>query len=176
MGKYIVTTNHDVYVDDFNTGEGVRVNGYNRCNTVEADNAVSAIEKHFYKLGYPIDMSRAEVGEDGDCYHWSTLVDVENAVPSVLHEELWQEGKFTLYSNNMTITVEEVISVSFSPVKQVVLAFLKEGDRFNIGSTEMFVRVTEKNTHLDGLVMCEIMGLAVTIAYLGTSTLVTVNA
>ena len=102
---------HDVYIEDYEQGELDRVNGYTLTNEVEANDAWEAIEKYFETtLYYDFKKDNASKSDEVENeLHYSVLVDVENLEASEKQIEDWKQNKQKLYSNNITITVYEII-------------------------------------------------------------------
>jgi hypothetical protein len=109
-----VTTQHEVYIDDYKQGELNRVNSYNiesvyKCLTIE-----DAINNHFANHLYlPFEYKNAEKSEDKKAMYWSALVDENNETPNIYDIDKWKEGKKELYVNNIYITVSEIVNLTF---------------------------------------------------------------
>jgi hypothetical protein len=117
MKTYIVKTMHDVYLDDYNEGEGNYANSYDLKEEVKAETPQDAIQQYFDKhLGYKFNIIDAYIPhkEEEDApknvLHYSVLVD-ENNVEVTSKEEikLWQEGKKQLYSNHIYLLIYQTI-------------------------------------------------------------------
>ena len=111
MKTFKICSAHDVYIDDYAQGELDRVNGYTVTNEVEANDAWEAIEKYFETtLYYDFKKDNASKSDEVENeLHYSVLVDVENLEASEKQIEDWKQNKQKLYSNNITITVYEII-------------------------------------------------------------------
>lgn len=116
MKTYIVKTMHDVYVDDYNEGEGKHVNSYNLKGEIESETPQDAVQQYFDRhLGYNFAMNNAYVPhkEEEDApknvLHYSVLVDEENVEASKEDIKLWQEGKKELYSNSIYLIIHQTI-------------------------------------------------------------------
>ena len=111
MKTFKIHSAHDVYIDDYEQGELDRVNGYTLTNEVEANDVWEAIEKYFKTTLYydfkKVNSSKSDEVENE--LHYSVLVDVENLEANERQIEKWKQGKEKLYSNNITITVYEII-------------------------------------------------------------------
>ena len=118
MKTYSIKTGHDIYIDSYNEGEGKHVNYYDIKAEVKAENPTQAIEKYFEDtLYYNFNMNLAYIAHEEDedqpvnVLHYSVLVDEENAEASVEEVELWKEGKKVLYSNNIYLSIYELVEV-----------------------------------------------------------------
>ena len=111
MKAFKICSAHDVYIDDYEQGELDRVNGYTVTNEVEANDVWEAIEKYFETtLYYNFKKEYASKSDEVENeLHYSVLVDVENLEASEKQIEDWKQNKQKLYSNNITITVYEII-------------------------------------------------------------------
>lgn len=116
MKTYIVKTMHDVYVDDYNEGEGKHVNSYDLKEEVKAETPQDAVQQYFEKhLGYKFAINNAYIPhkEEEDApknvLHYSVLVDEENVEASKEDIKLWQEGKKELYSNSIYLIIHQTI-------------------------------------------------------------------
>ena len=115
MKTYKVITQHDVYIDSYENGEGKHVNFYQLISEHKAETPREAIKMHFDNTVYlPIDIEVAEVNEEGTAIHWSNLVDEKNGEPAKYQIEEWKKGEKELYCNNSCITVQEVVNVNLS--------------------------------------------------------------
>ena len=111
MKTFKIYSAHDVYIDDYEQGELDRVNGYTVANEIEANDVWEAIEKYFETTLY-YDFKKGNASKSDEVeneLHYSVLVDVENLEASENQIEKWKQGKEKLYSNNITITVYEII-------------------------------------------------------------------
>ena len=114
MKTFKIYSAHDVYIDDYEQGELDRVNGYTVTNEVEANDAWEAIEKYFETtLYYDFKKDNASKSDEVENeLHYSVLVDVENLEASEKDVQLWKRNLKKLYSNNITITVYEIIETT----------------------------------------------------------------
>jgi hypothetical protein len=112
MRQFKITTGHSVYEDDFNEGELDFKTQYSESKTVTAENPVAAL-KQFYSevFGKTLeDWVLYEVNsEDDDRLYDSWLVDEDCCTASPYEIEQWKEGKHKLYSNNVTISIAEIL-------------------------------------------------------------------
>lgn len=111
MKTFKIISNHDVFIDSYEEGETEQVNSYTLSAEVEAENIKSAIKQYFDKnLYYSFDFKNAEVDEENKTtLYYSNLVDVENVEASESEVEQWKQNELTLYSNQITIEVFEVV-------------------------------------------------------------------
>ena len=111
MKRYYIESNHDVYKDSYNEGETENINYYNLKSIVQAKNPKEAIKQYFDKeLCYSFNIDNSDTDEDG-VLHYSVLVDEENSEATEKEIELWKEGKKVLYSNNITLSIFELVGV-----------------------------------------------------------------
>jgi len=113
MRNFKITTYHDVLIDDFNDGETDYVNGYTISYEVKAETPKEAIEKYYKEvLGFSFNFDYCEKGEENkNTIFYSNLVDDDNFEATEREKSLWEKGKKTLYANNTTCIVEEIVSV-----------------------------------------------------------------
>ena len=111
MKTFKIRSAHDIYIDDYEQGELDRVNGYTVTNEVEANDVWEAIEKYFETtLYYNFKKDNSSKSDEVENeLHYSVLVDVEKLEANERQIEKWKQGKEKLYSNNITITVYEII-------------------------------------------------------------------
>ena len=119
MKTYKIETTHEVFIDKFNEGELDFVNAYSLSSEVKAENPESAIAEYFDKhLYYDFNMNYAyvphqeEETETKNTLHYSVLVDNDNNQASEYEVESWKEDKLTLYSNNIFLTIFELVEVT----------------------------------------------------------------
>ena len=114
MKTYKVITQHDVYIDSYENGEGKHVNFYQLISELKAETPREAIQEHFNNTVYlPFDCDKAETNDEGDTMYWSNLVDENNDEPSAHDIEQWKKGEKELYSNNSYIKVQELTNILF---------------------------------------------------------------
>jgi hypothetical protein len=116
MKKYLIKSDHNIYVDDFNEGELEYINFYATEDFVKAENARDAIKKYFESSLYfsfdPNNLFKSE-----DYIHkgfYSILVDEDNNEASNSDISLWREGLKKLYSDNITIETYELKPVDIN--------------------------------------------------------------
>jgi hypothetical protein len=121
MNQYKITTHHNVYVDSYEQGEGEYANGYTLGKTIVAENPRDAIQKYFeehlyYKFEFINAYIHHEEEEDETEYkntlNYSVLVDEESEEATNEQIELWKERKKVLYSNNISLFIEQLIPVT----------------------------------------------------------------
>jgi len=109
MKKFKVTTEHTVYIDSYENGEGKQVNSYDLNSTQRTETIREAIQNHFNNTVYlPFDFDKAEISEDKKLIFWGCLVDEENAEPYTHDLKEWKKGKKELYVNNIIVSIEEI--------------------------------------------------------------------
>ena len=118
MKRYYIVSHHDVYIDDYEKGELENVNYYNIKEFVVAETPREAIKKYFDEiLCYSFSISSAIITHEEDDdepinrLEYSVLVDDENIEASELERLLWKEGNKKLYSNNISLYIEELTPV-----------------------------------------------------------------
>jgi hypothetical protein len=130
--KYEICSNHDVYEDSYEEGELNAVNTYDMRETIYAEDPMKAIEKYFGTvLNRSIDVAAGAVAavmdcglidEDGRTFYYSYAENKYGEEPSEEETASWKEGKTILYSNNVSITISELVPVdlrSMQPVNEL---------------------------------------------------------
>jgi hypothetical protein len=105
--KYMITSTHDVFVDDYFDGEGNNVNFYQLNSVVYGKDIYSAIQEYFEDvLHYQFNINNADI----NCgyLHYSVLVDADNCQADKSDIEVWKKKGRELYANNITIKAEEI--------------------------------------------------------------------
>lgn len=111
--KFVISSHHDIYVDDWNEGELDFVNGYSMSETIEAETWKEAVNTYFEKvLHYNLGIENCDI--EDDYIVTSCLVDEDILQPTDKEVEDWKEGKRTLYSNVIMVYVDELIKVEFN--------------------------------------------------------------
>ena len=111
MKRYYIESNHDVYKDSYNEGETENINYYNLKSIVQAKNPKEAIKQYFDKeLCYSFNIDNSDTDDDGVLYY-SVLVDVDNCEATTKDIEQWKQDKKVLYSNNITLSIFELVGV-----------------------------------------------------------------
>jgi hypothetical protein len=114
MRTFKVTTSHNVFIDDYENGEGKQVNFYQQTSEQNAESVKTAIENHFKNVIYlPFNFNETDTNEDKTVMYWNALVDENNEQPHEGDIERWKKGTRDLYSNNIDIEVKELINVTF---------------------------------------------------------------
>ena len=114
MKTYKITTQHDVYIDTYENGEGKHVNSYTLTSECKALNYQDAIIKHFNNTVFlPFDFQHADIDKEQNLIFYSHLVDAENLEPYKEDIEKWKKGEKELYSNNIIISIEIVEKLIF---------------------------------------------------------------
>ncbi len=110
MKNYLIECEHNIYVDSYEQGEGENVNNFDTKGEYKAENPTEAIEKHLSSLGYSFEKDYMQPDEEQDGKAWySVLCDVENSEATENQKTTWINDKLTLYANNMTLYVYELI-------------------------------------------------------------------
>ena len=115
MKKFKVTTEHTVYEDSYENGQGEYVNSFTIESDQSAENSVEAVKKHYENKLYYSDfkIENAEFEDDEDNLHYSNLVDEDNYEATKEQINKWKKNKLRLYSNTMVFTVYELIKQTF---------------------------------------------------------------
>ena len=92
MKNYLIECEHNIYVDSYEQGEGENVNNFDTKG-----------EYSFEK-----DYMQPDEEQDGKAWY-SVLCDVENSEATENQKTTWINDKLTLYANNMTLYVYELI-------------------------------------------------------------------
>lgn len=111
MKNYFIECEHNIYVDSYEQGEGENVNNFDTKGEYKAENPTEAIEKHLSSLGYSFEKDYMQKDDESEnvCYY-SVLCDVENSEATQNEVKQWKKGKKILYSNNMILSVYELIN------------------------------------------------------------------
>lgn len=105
--KYMITSTHDVFVDDYFDGEGKCVNFYQLNSVIYGKDIYSAIQEYFDDvLHYQFNINNADI--TSGYLHYSVLVDADNCQADKSDIEVWKKKGKELYANNITIKAEEI--------------------------------------------------------------------
>ena len=112
MKNYFIECEHNIYVDNYEQGEGENVNNFDTKGMYKAENSTDAIEQHLKSLGYNFDKDYMQIDEEDEQQNklwYSVLCDVENSEATERQKNLWKSEELKLYANNMTIYVYKII-------------------------------------------------------------------
>lgn len=117
MKRFLVLGNRTSYRDDFNEGQSFTSTGFSDCTEelIKAETWREAVKKFIEMyLEYEIDgdFGDEHVDEDGDWFSWATLTKVDLTEPTQEEIALWAEGSLSLYSQEFSISVSEVVSLN----------------------------------------------------------------
>lgn len=120
MKKFIISSEHNVYVDTYKEGEMELVSGYSINNTIiEAENAREAIQKYFentlhfsFNFDFACIDNEEQINETKNTLNYSNLVDSENREASEKEIELWKKNELRLYSCNTFLTINEIVETA----------------------------------------------------------------
>lgn len=114
MKRYYIETFHLVYKDNYQEGEGENVNNFELNSIIEAETPKEAIKKYFDEvLYYSYDEEYLDTDNEEEGYfYYSTLVDKENAEASEQEKDLWRNGDYILYSNNISLSISELVKIT----------------------------------------------------------------
>lgn len=111
MKRFFISSTHEIFVDDYNEGELNNVNNYDLNSFINAENPKQAIKQYFDTvLGYDFTFENSNF-EDG-YLNYSVLVDADNLQATEKEKELWKRGKKTLYCDNISLEVSELIKIN----------------------------------------------------------------
>lgn len=115
MKTYLVKSYHEIFVDDYNEGEGKNVNSYTFSGKVRADSPKEAVNIYLNdNLGYNLGFENCEVCPDEEgLVQTSCLVDADNLQPSKQVVKMWENGEVDLYANIIQMYVYELKEVTF---------------------------------------------------------------
>lgn len=105
---YLITSRHEVVVDDYEQGQLQNVNYYTHESRHDELNN-EALSEHFAQLGFSY--NNEEMYKDEDRVYYSWLVNSEDAEASETERQQWIKNKIKLYSNNATTTFQQLINV-----------------------------------------------------------------
>lgn len=112
---YKITSFHCVYIDSYTEGETEQVNYYKLTDEIEAYNWKDAIRKYFSEyLYFKISLKYGCIDEETNTFHYSNLVNVDNIEASEYEIKQWKENKLTLYANNTTVTIQQIIKTNLT--------------------------------------------------------------
>lgn len=110
MRTFHITSIHDVYKDSYKEGEQEAITSYILDEIVEAQTILEAIEIYFKdNLGYSFDKDLSNI--KNNILHYSVLVDADSIEVNDEQKELWKKELIDLYTDNITITVKEVVDL-----------------------------------------------------------------
>lgn len=111
MKRYYIESTHDVYKDSYNEGETEYVTYYHQKGIVQAKDVKDAIKQYFDKeLYYNFNIDNS-VTDDNEVLYYSVLIDEESYEATAKDVEQWKEGKKVLYSNNIALSLFELVGV-----------------------------------------------------------------
>lgn len=115
MKTYLVRSYHDIFVDDYNDGEGKSVNSYALSGEVQADNPKEAVNAYLNDhLGYNLGFEDCDVSPDeAGLVQTSCLVDAYGSQPSEQVVKMWKNGEVDLYAVSIQMYVYELKEVTF---------------------------------------------------------------
>lgn len=118
MNEYLIKSYHNIYVDDYNEGEGYHVNSYSMTAFIKAPDAGNAIQQYIENcLYYKFNSNYLDTSsEDISCYY-DVLVDDESTEATEVDRELWKNGELKLYNNQIMIEAYIVLPVPSSVIQ-----------------------------------------------------------
>jgi len=114
MKRYYIESLHEICEDDYQEGQGENVNNFELNSIIKAETPKEAIKNYFDKVlfyNYNEEYLDTENEEEG-VYNYSTLVDKENAEASEEEKDLWRNGDYILYSNNISLSISELVKIT----------------------------------------------------------------
>lgn len=107
MKTFKVVNFVEVYIDNYETGEGDLANHYELISEIKAKTPIEAIQEFFLTvLFYTLDLEHSTI--DDNVFHYSNLVGVDSCEATDMEIERWKNGNLTLWSANSHISVYEV--------------------------------------------------------------------
>ncbi len=115
MKTYYITSTSEISEYSYQEGQLGYVNSYDHKGIVTAENAKSASWIYLVKeLGY-YSIADGDIEFEADGYaNTSVLVNEENSEASKSELELWEDGKKTLYIDDIRLTVYKLEQVTFN--------------------------------------------------------------
>jgi hypothetical protein len=120
MNQYSIQSISDVCVDDYHEGQGDTTNWYKYDNIIMAKSPLEAV-KSFVEYMFDISFNSEDFmldSEKNNVIHTGFSVKIDEdgheLKPSDEDIELWKEGRKTLYTNNLTIHVKELVPADLS--------------------------------------------------------------
>jgi hypothetical protein len=110
MKTFVVKSFHDVYLDNYENGEGEQVHSYSLKSEINANDKKEAIQKYFDEflfLSFDYSLCHEEENE----IQYSNLVNIENEEATEEQKELWRNDKAILYTNISLVKVFELTQV-----------------------------------------------------------------
>lgn len=118
--RYLINASTEVYLDDYNLGELDFVNSFEFDSaSYRADDysVINAIQDYFENnLYYELVFEYKSIYDDGMYMSVSVLVDKDNIEADNNDIEEWKNGQKTLYSSNITLSVELCIDVNLKEI------------------------------------------------------------
>ena len=115
MKNYYIKANVEVVIDDFNEGEGERVNNWDAKSIIKAENPMEAVKTFFEKILYfSFEEENADIEHElngVNVLQYSNYVDEENSELAADSKEMaeFAQGKQTVFVANSYIEIFELI-------------------------------------------------------------------
>lgn len=115
MKKYYVKAGVEIYVDNFNEGEGEQVNYWDANSFIEAESPMEAVKTFFEKiLFFSFEEENAHIDDElngVNVLQYSNYVDAENCELAADSKEMaeFAEGKRTVFVANSHIEIFELL-------------------------------------------------------------------
>lgn len=118
MNEYLIKSYHNIYVDDYNEGEGYHVNSYNMTAFIKAPEVGNAIQQYIENcLYYKFNSNYLDTSGDDISSYYDVLVDDEGIEATEADRELWKNGELKLYNNQIMIEAYIVLPVPSSVIQ-----------------------------------------------------------
>ena len=118
MNEYLIKSYHNIYVDDYNEGEGYHVNSYNMTAFIKAPEVGNAIQQYIENcLYYKFNSNYLDTSGDDISSYYDVLVNKDDAEATENERELWKQGKLKLYNNQIRIEAYVVLPVPSSVIQ-----------------------------------------------------------
>jgi len=111
MHQYHVFCSHDICEDSYTKGEMGSYNSWDEDDIISAETPMDAV-RAFYKENLFWDFKEEGALFDEGKLFDSRLIDEENHEASERQIEDWKAGKIQLYSDNVRITVKQLVPVN----------------------------------------------------------------
>ena len=119
MKTYNIKTRHDIYIDNYKEGQGEHANFFDMEDKIIAETPRQAIEKYFEDiLYYSFSFENANIAHEEDedepknTLNYSVLVNEDNSEANEMQKKEWKKNKIKLYSNNIHLTITQLIEVT----------------------------------------------------------------
>ena len=108
--KYQAVIYANIFVDDYNLGEGEEVNFWTQTLSAKTPKELLGELENYIPKNAVANMEQANLNDydDSNEYFTSYLVDNDNNEPSRIELEQWEKGEIKLYVTNCQVLVSKV--------------------------------------------------------------------